>query len=214
MKKKILVLLFFILQLSCFHNVITLADGPKNYLKGKFYNSVQNHFLIATEKMEDRRFKKTVIVILESDEKGAWGLAVNKPLGFLPLNLLIDTSLDSEKKESEEFYEAKIPVFWGGPVDKNKIFILHSNEYKNDSTTNFGKISLSNNYQVLYDIIKNKGPKKSLVIVGYSGWGDGQLEGEMERDRWILSDIDIDIIFKEKSKSKWEQAYKKSFIKI
>ena len=50
--------------------------------------------------------------------------------------------------------------------------------------------------------------------MGYSGWGDGQLEGEMERDRWILSDIDIDIIFKEKSKSKWEQAYKKSFIKI
>ena len=123
-------------------------------------------------------------------------------------------SLDREKKESEEFYKVKIPVFWGGPVDKNKIFILHSNEYKNDSTTNFGKISLSNNYQVLYDIVKNKGPKKSLVIVGYSGWGDGQLEGEMERDRWILSDIDIDIIFKEKSKSKWEQAYKKSFIKI
>ena len=214
MKKKILVLLFFILQLSCFHNVVTLADSPKNYLKGKFYNSVQNHFLIATEKMEDSRFKKTVIVILESDEKGAWGLTINKPLGSLPLNLLIDTSLDSEKKESEEFYKVKIPVFWGGPVDKNKIFILHSNEYKNDSTTNFGKISLSNNYQVLYDIVKHKGPKKRLVIVGYSGWGDGQLEGEMERDRWILSDIDIDIIFKEKSKSKWEQAYKKSFIKI
>ena len=66
----------------------------------------------------------------------------------------------------------------------------------------------------MFDIAKNQGPKKSLVILGYSGWGKGQLEGEMERDHWILSDIDLDITFDEESKKKWDKAIKKSFIKI
>ena len=66
----------------------------------------------------------------------------------------------------------------------------------------------------MLDIAKNKGPKKSLVIFGYSGWGSGQLEGEMERDHWILSDIYLDIIFDKKTDTKWNKAYKNSFIKI
>ena len=56
MKKRILFLLVFILQISLFHNILAVAEGPKNYLKGKFYSSVKDHFLIATEKMKDNRF--------------------------------------------------------------------------------------------------------------------------------------------------------------
>ena len=56
MKKKILLLLFFIFQISLFHYIFALAESPKNYLKGKFYSSVKDHFLIATEKMKDDRF--------------------------------------------------------------------------------------------------------------------------------------------------------------
>ena len=66
----------------------------------------------------------------------------------------------------------------------------------------------------MFDIAENKGPKKSLVILGYSGWGSGQLEGEMERDDWILSDIDLDIIFEKDSKKKWKEAHKNSFISL
>ena len=61
----------------------------------------------------------------------------------------------------------------------------------------------------------NKRPnEKSLIILGYSGWGSGQLEGEMERDHWILSDINLDITFDEDSKKKWQKAFKNSYIKI
>ena len=88
-----------------------------------------------------------------------------------------------------------IPVFWGGPVDVKEIFILHSAEYQSETTKNYGDISISQDYNILFDIAKNKGPEKSLVILGYSGWGIGQLEGEMERDHWILSDIDLNITF-------------------
>jgi len=193
--------------------VIGLAEGPKNYLKGKFYSSVKNHFLIATEKMTDNRFSKTVILMLESDENGAWGLTINKQLGTMPIALLIDPSLNTSE-EREELFKLNIPIFWGGPVDPKEIFILHSIEYKSESTIKYENVSISQDYNILFDIAKNKGPKKSLVIFGYSGWGKGQLEGEMERDHWILSDIDLDITFDEESKSKWNKAIKKSFIKI
>ena len=213
MKKRILLLLVLILQISLFHYIFALAEIPKNYLKGKFYSSVKDHFLIATEKMKDNRFKKTVIVMLENDKDGAWGLVINKPIGLLPIALLIDPSLNTSE-EREELYKVNIPVFWGGPVETKKIFILHSIEYQSDSTSNYGSISISQDYNILFDIAENKGPEKSLVIFGYSGWGSGQLEGEMERDHWILSDINLDIAFDEESNKKWNNAFKNSFIKV
>tara|TARA_Y100000590_G_scaffold379820_1_gene447703 strand:- start:179 stop:814 length:636 start_codon:yes stop_codon:yes gene_type:complete len=208
-----IILLFLIITVALFNNVIGSAEGPKNYLKGKFYSSVKNHFLIATEKMTDNRFSKTVIVMLESDENGAWGLTINKRLGTMPIALLIDPSLNTSE-EREELFKLNVPIFWGGPVDPKEIFVLHSNEYKSESTIKYQNISISQDYEILLDIAKNKGPKKSLVILGYSGWGKGQLEGEMERDHWILSDIDLDITFDEESKKKWDKAIKNSFIKI
>ena len=213
MMKRILFLLIFITTISLFNNGITTAEGPKNYLKGKFYSSVKDHFLIATEKMNDNRFGKTVIVMFESDENGAWGLVINKRLGTMPIALLIDPSLNTSE-EREEMFKKNIPIFWGGPVDVKEIFILHSSEYKSETTKNYGDISISQDYNILFDIAENKGPEKSLVILGYSGWGSGQLEGEMERDHWILSDIDLDITFDEESKTKWNEALKNSFIKI
>ena len=213
MKKRILLLLAFILQISLFHYIFALAESPKNYLKGKFYTTVKDHFLIATEKMKDDRFSKTVIVMLESDKNGAWGLVINKRLATMPIALLIDPSLNTSE-EREELYKVNILVFWGGPVETKKIFVLHSNEYQSDSTNNYGSISISHDYDILFDIAKNKGPEKSLVILGYSGSGDGQLEGEMERDHWILSDLDLNIIIDKESSRKWRKAYKNSFIKI
>ena len=213
MKKKILLLLFFIFQISLFHYIFALAESPKNYLKGKFYSSVKDHFLIATEKMKDDRFEKTVIIMLESDENGAWGIVVNRRLGTVPIALLIDPSLNTAE-EREKLYKVNVPVFWGGPVDVKEIFILHSVEYQSDTTKNYGNISISKDYNILFDIAENKGPKKSLVIFGYSGWGSGQLEGEMERDHWILSDIDLDITFDKESNTKWNEAFKNSFIKV
>ena len=98
MKKRILLLLTFIITILLFNNSITSAESPKNYLKGKFYSSVKDHFLIATEKMTDTRFEKTVIVMLESDKNGAWGLTINKRLGTMPIALLVDPSLNSSEE--------------------------------------------------------------------------------------------------------------------
>ena len=213
MKKRILLFLFIILQITLFHYVFALGNAPKNYLKGKFYSSVKNNFLIATKKMKDERFAKTVIAMLENDEEGAWGLVVNKPIGSIPLALLIDPKLNTTE-EREKLYKVNVQVFWGGPVELKQIFVLHSNEYQSETTKNYGAISITQDYNILFDIAEKKGPKKNLVILGYSGWGSGQLEGEMEKDHWILSDLNPDIIFEKESKKKWQKALKNSFIKI
>jgi len=212
MKKRIL-LFIYIITISVLNYGITSAEGPKNYLKGKFYSSVKDHFLIATEKMNDNRFGKTVLIMFDSDENGAWGLVINKKLGTMPIALLIDPSLNTSK-EREELFKINIPIFWGGPVDTKEIFIIHSTEYKSETTRKYGDVSISQDYNILIDIAKDRGPEKSLVIFGYSGWGSGQLEGEMERDHWILSDIDLNITFDLDPSIKWNEAIKNSFIKI
>ena len=205
--------ILFLGLLFNFYISVQALDSPRNYLKGKFYSSVKNYFLIATKKMRDPRFKNTVIIMLENDEKGAWGLVINKPLSSIPLGSLIYKSRAATNKQ-KELYNVKIPVYWGGPVNENKILILHSKEYKNKTTINFKNISISSDYNILFEIADNKGPKENLVILGISSWGEGQLEGEMERDHWTLSDIDLNITFDKDSNTKWEEAIKNSFIKI
>ncbi len=196
-----------------FYISVQALDSPKNYLKGKFYNSVKNFFLVATEKMKDPRFKNTVIIMLENDEKGARGLVINKPLASIPLGSLIYKSRNATIKQ-KELYNVKIPVYWGGPVNENKIVILHSQEYKNKTTKNFKNISISSDYNILFEIADNKGPKKNLVIVGISSWGEGQLEGEMERDHWTLSEVNADLIFEIDNNEKWLNAINNSFIRL
>ena len=208
MKK--IILLFFVITTLLFNNNITSAEGPKNYLKGKFYSSIKDHFLIATEKMKDNRFSKTVIVMLENDKNGAWGLVINKPLGTMPIALLVDPSLNTSK-EREKLFKISVPVFWGGPVNLKEIFILHSPEYQSESTKSYGNVAVTQDYNILLDIAENKGPKESLVILGYSGWGSEQLEGEMEKGHWFLSEVDLNIIFDQMPDNKWEKIYKNSF---
>jgi putative transcriptional regulator len=196
-----------------FYISVQAQDSPKNYLEGKFYSSVKNYFLVATKKMTDPRFKNTVIIMLENDEKGAWGIVINKPLTSIPLGSLIYKSRDATNKQ-KELYNVKIPVYWGGPVNESKILILHSQEYKNETTINFQNISISSDYNILFEIANNKGPKKNLVIVGFSSWGEGQLEGEMEKEGWTLSEINLNLIFEMDNAEKWLNAIKNSFIRL
>ena len=209
-KKKIPLYVFLILLFNFYVSVHAL-DSPKNYLKGKFYNSVKNNFLVATGKMRDPRFANTVIVMLKNDESGSFGLVINKPLGFIPLSSLINKVEDLSSKQNE-LYNVKVPIYWGGPVEENIILVLHSKEYRVENTKKYKDISVSSGYKILFEIADEKGPKKSLILIGHSGWGSGQLEGEMEGEGWILSEINTDLIFGSDNASKWLKAINNSFI--
>tara|TARA_B100000378_G_scaffold115099_1_gene92344 strand:+ start:120 stop:782 length:663 start_codon:yes stop_codon:yes gene_type:complete len=209
-KKKIFLYVFLILLFNFYVSVQAL-DSPKNYLKGKFYSSVKNNFLVATGKMRDPRFANTVIVMLKNDESGSFGLVINKPLGFIPLGSLINKVEDQSSKQNE-LYNVKVPIYWGGPVEENIILVLHSKEYRVENTKKYKDISVSSGYKILLEIADEKGPKKSLILIGHSGWGSGQLEGEMEGEGWILSEINTDLIFETDNANKWLKAINNSFI--
>jgi|TARA_B100001971_G_scaffold210153_1_gene235051 putative transcriptional regulator len=195
------------------HVSVQALDSAKSYLKGKFYQSVEDNFLVATEEMKDLRFANTVIVILKNDKNETFGLVINKPLGSIPLSSLINKAEDQNSKQNE-LYNVKVPVYWGGPVDENRILILHSKEYKSENTKNYKEISVTSGYKILLEIADKKGPKKSLILIGYSGWGSGQLEGEMERGGWVLSELNTDLIFEIDNANKWLNAINNSFIRL
>ena len=205
--------LFFLILFFNFYLPTNAGPWPKNYYKGKFYDSVKDFFLVASKTMKDPRFKNTVIVMLDNDESGALGLVVNKPLASVPLGSLIHKSRNTTAKQ-KELFNVKIPVYWGGPVNENKILILHSQEYKNETTKNFKNLSISSDYKILFEIADKKGPKKSLVILGISSWGPSQLEGEMEIGGWVLSEINADLIFEMDNSKKWLNAINSSFISL
>ena len=208
--KKLLTILILLLN---FNISILAAETPKKWIKGKFYESVKDNLLVATKEMRDPKFKKSVIVMIESNKNGAWGLAINKPIGSIPLGKLINIS-DHSNVKKKDLFDVKIPIFWGGPVERHNIFILHSKEYKSETTINYNNISISSDYKTLIEIADNKGPKKKLVIIGISSWGEGQLEGEMEKDHWILSEINTNLIFGKDNLKKWISAISNGFVRL
>jgi len=186
---------------------------PKNYLKGKFYDSSKDFFLVSTKKTGDLRFINTVIIILEHDKDGALGIVINKPLGKFKLGDLISNTKD-KKINKKELYDVNIPIYWGGPLDNDKILILHSNDYKNNTTKIFKQISISKGYKTLIDIAEKKGPKDNIVILGVAAWNANQLDGEIEMEKWTISEINTDLIFNTDNNSKWSKAFKNSFIRL
>jgi len=204
---------FFLILVLNFYSPTNATDQLKNYYKGKFYDSVKDFFLVASKTNRDPRFKNTVIIMFDNEEEGSWGLIVNKPLALVSLGSLIHKSRNTTSKQ-KELYNVKIPVYWGGPVNENKILILHSQEYKNETTKNFKNLSISSDYKILFEIADKKGPKKSLIILGISSWGPGQLEGEMEIEEWVLSEINTDLIFEKDNSKKWLNAINSSFIRL
>ena len=193
--KKLLVIFFVVVvtNISFSAKSIDLPKHykfPKNYFKGKHYDSVKDFFLIATEKIRDSRFEKTVILMLEHDKKGAIGIVINKPLGTISLGSLISK------------------------VDDHKMLILHSKDYKNESTNEYNNLSTSSDLKTLVKIVEKKGPKKSLVVLGLAAWNIGQLDGEIELERWTLSESSMDLIFEIEDNKKWLKAINNSFIRL
>ena len=216
--KKFLVIFFFaiIVNINFSAKSIDLPKHykfPKDYFKGKHYDSVKDFFLIATKKIRDSRFEETVILMLEHDEKGALGIVINKPLGVIKLGSLIK-KIDDPTINKKKLYEFEIPIYWGGPVDDHKIIILHSNDYENETTKKYNNLSTSSDLKTLVKIAEKKGPKKSLVVLGLAAWNIGQLDGEIELERWTLSESSMDLIFEIEDNKKWLKAINNSFIRL
>ncbi len=151
-------------------------------------------------------FDKSVIYIASHSQDGAVGMIVNKFISRLGIKKLYRIS-DEEIIVDQDVEKN---IFIGGPVEPERSFVLHSADYiKNAIFTENPDVAVSSNLSVIKDILKGSGPNQSSIILGYTGWGENQLEQEIENNYWLILDADQRIIFEEDNSYKWKSAIEK-----
>ncbi|MGC8201554.1 YqgE/AlgH family protein [Aliiroseovarius sp. PTFE2010] len=159
--------------------------------------------LIAMPGMSDARFEKSVVYLCAHSSEGAMGLIVNKPLPDLSLSALLDQLEIDAQTGAPEW-----PVFFGGPVEHGRGFVLHSSDYQSKGSTLrvTDSFSMTATRGILSDIAAGAGPAMAILALGYSGWGPGQLEAEIAQNGWLSCDASPEVVFARDSTRKWEAA--------
>ncbi len=164
-------------------------------------DSLTGSFLLSTAQMPDPRFAEQVIYICSHGYEGAVGIAINKPNPLLSL----EEVLRSNNLPVPDNLHA--PVYLGGPVEQTSAFILYSSDYVTEQQIEVSSsVYLSRNTQVLEDIANGCGPEKFIFVVGYAGWGPGQLEQELVSQGWLTIPGLDSIIFDVPDEDKWREA--------
>ena len=163
---------------------------------------VTGQLLIAMPGMRDERFAKSVIYMCAHTEEGAMGLVLNQRLDSLTFAELI-----SQLELDEKHLSRDVPVHFGGPVESGRGFVLHTSDYQQDATLEVvNGVALTASVEILKAIAQGKGPQKSLLALGYAGWGPGQLDMEIRANGWLQVPSDSEIIFDIEPDTKWERA--------
>jgi len=163
---------------------------------------VTGQLLIAMPGMRDERFAKSVIYMCAHSEEGAMGLVLNQRLDSLTFAELI-----SQLELDEKHLSKDVPVHFGGPVESGRGFVLHTSDYQQDATLEvINGVALTATVEILKAIAQGKGPQKSLLALGYAGWGPGQLDMEIRANGWLQVPSDSEIIFDIEPDTKWERA--------
>ena len=159
--------------------------------------------LIAMPGMGDPRFEHSVVLMCAYSAEGAMGLIVNKPAHEVALRDVLD-----QLEIAPDGPAARMPVYFGGPVEMARGFVLHSPEYTSRLQTLqvTDDFSMTATVDVLEDIAKGEGPEKAMVMLGYAGWGPGQLEGEIAQNGWLTTEATSKLVFGTRDNYKWKEA--------
>ena len=158
--------------------------------------------LIASTGMGDPRFRRTVILIVRHGKEGALGIAINRPAGERPLASLLEPLGDKDHENA-----GSVRIFAGGPVQRQMGFVVHSTDYQHAETIAINaELAATTSADVLRDMARGKGPRKTLVAFGYSGWAAGQLEAELARKDWLVASADAALVFDTPRDRVWDEA--------
>ncbi len=179
-----------------------MEDKAKSpYLFGKL--------LIAMPGLGDPRFYRAVIFLCSHDQSGAMGLVINQVLPGMEFSSLLDQSKIASNIKVE-MKNISAPVFSGGPVESSRGFLLHSADFRQKDTVTIDKnYGITGTLEALAEVAKGKGPEHLLFLLGYAGWGAGQLENEIQDNAWLVADPDPAIIFESAPDDKWTRAVEK-----
>ena len=172
--------------------------------------TLAGQLLVALPSLSDPRFTRTVIYMVKHDASGATGLIINRPIGDVPISVLLkQTGLP------ETGATGSIKLHVGGPVEPTRISVLHSDDYKGPETTLLaGGMAVTSQPDILEAIVAGKGPRRAHFNVGFAGWGPGQLEEEIRDGYWVTVPSDSAIIFDDVYETKWDRAMAKRRINL
>lgn len=172
-----------------------------SYLAGKL--------LLAMPMMGDPRFHRAVIYMCAHDANGAMGLVINHALPGMEFEDLIE-QLGIASDIEIKLVPSSVPVMSGGPVEAARGFLLHSNDFVQPDTIKIdSSCSVTGTVEALKFVVRGEGPGQMLFILGYAGWGKGQLEREIQDNAWLVVDPDPQIIFHPEVDEKWTLAVQK-----
>ena len=162
-------------------------------------------FLIAMPGMHDPRFEKSLIYLCAHSADGAMGLIVNRAFNTITFpDMLEQLEIDVTSAG------LSINILFGGPVESDRGFVLHTNDYLKDTTLAIDNdLSLTATPDILKAIAIGAGPLQCLLALGYAGWGPGQLDVEMKSNGWLNVAADKDLVFDCNLGGKWDRAMKK-----
>ncbi len=161
--------------------------------------------LVAMPGMQDPRFDHSVILICAHSSDGAMGIMVNKPSDDLTFPGLLDHLNIPPAPRGRD-----IRVHLGGPVERGRGFVLHSQDYPDGPATMKvpGGYRMTATLDILEALARGEGPTSALLALGYSGWGPGQLEHEILRNDWLICNAAQTLIFAANDPQKWTGALK------
>ncbi|WP_312796120.1 YqgE/AlgH family protein [Tianweitania sp.] len=179
--------------------------GKKNTVAEHGY--LDDHFLLAMPAMKDDRFARTVIYICAHNEDGAMGLIINQPRQMRFPDLLVQIGVIEEQDAIRLPDSARdLIVRHGGPVDRSRGFVLHSDDVTMESSTPVAEdIFLTATVDILRAISAGKGPKHTLMALGYAGWGAGQLETEIIENGWLTCPANAELLFDSEIEQKYDR---------
>src|SRR3546814_198375 len=164
---------------------------------------LSRQFLVAMPGKVGGSLASTVIYICEHTEQGALGLVINRPTDLTLGNLLERIELDLSLEIGPIQYD---PVFFGGPVQTDRGFVLHTPKGGYGSSIELGDVALTTSRDVLQEIAQGQGPGQVLVTLGYAGWGAGQLENEMAQNAWLNTHASMEILFETRPEARYDAA--------
>ena len=179
---------------------------------------LEGQLLLAMPGMTDPRFERSVIYLCSHSKEGAMGLVINCMADNIDFPELLDqlgVDYNSAMVPENEMQGQDIILHSGGPVETGRGFILHIADYVQESTLIISEtVAMTATVDILSAIAEGDGPQDFIVALGYSGWGQGQLEEEINRNGWLNIEADEELLFRTDLELKWPRAMAKLGVDI
>lgn len=170
-------------------------------------DGLTGQILLATPSLQDPNFRDTVVLICQHDRHGCLGLIINRPRDIILDEIFDDMGIRYEAGPADNHERIQPVVYEGGPMDGFRGFLLHDGWDVYDSTMQVSpELHLTASRDALEELARGQGPEHYMLLLGYAGWGAGQLEQELCDNSWLIAPASHQIIFQEPPEKRWDFA--------